>query len=143
MLRGLSTLMRSNMLSTYGEFSEEAIMVLFVSLETSLRVVQRRLSRNGVTQPTVTDAANWIYETFDRPLGRSRRGTQYFSEFYEKRIMTLHPESKYGINAFAPLFHCDQHYLRDLLIALYAYLITGQHSNEHRGWLEKRDAPAQ
>ncbi len=136
LLRGLATLMKSAMLTAYSEFYEEATMVLFVSLDASLSLVLKRLRARGPAEPTVKDAADWVYNTFDKPLGHSKQDEVYFAEFYEKRVMTLHPESRYGTNAFAPLFHDDQIYLFNWLVALYAYLITGDHSCEYRARLQ-------
>lgn len=138
LLRGLATLMKSAMLTAYSEFYEEATMVLFVSLDASLSLVLKRLRARGAAETTVKDAADWVYNTFDKPLGHSKQDEVYFAEFYEKRVMTLHPESRYGINAFAPLFHDDQIYLFNWLVALYAYLITGDHSCEYRTWLQAK-----
>jgi hypothetical protein len=50
---------------------------------------------------------------------------KYFEEFYESRIMSFHPESRFGVFPHAPLMIDDFMHLRDSLLEIYAYLIGG------------------
>ena len=120
LVRALSTWLRSAMLACHPNFMEEAIGALFISLEASFRLVLRRLKSAGFADPTSSDAATFIGEVFNEsPLAR------YFSEYYDSRIMAMHPESRFGIFPHAPLMASDLYHLRDSLAAVYIYLLTG------------------
>lgn len=121
MIRGLSTWLRSAMLSMHMIFMEEAIATLFISMEASFRLIRRRLIEKGVKDPNARDAAVFLGEVFDEePLER------YFAEYYDDRVATLHPESRFGVLPHAPLMADDYYHLRDSLRHLYVYLLTGE-----------------
>ena len=51
---------------------------------------------------------------------------RYFSEFYDDRIKTMHPSSRLGIFPVAPLAADDFYFLRQGLVEVYYWLITGR-----------------
>ena len=121
MIRGLSTFLRSAMLCRHRHFLEEAIITLFVSLEATFRLVLRRLKDSGIPNPTSGDAANFVAKAFNQePIEK------YFSEYYDSRIMALHPESRFGTFPHAPLMADDFYDLHESLRAMYVFLITGE-----------------
>jgi hypothetical protein len=99
LIRGLSTLLRCGMISRHHQFLEESINTLFISLEASFRLIIRILENRGAKNVTSGDAAAFIARAFNQePLEK------YFEDYYESRIMTMHPESRYGIFPHAPLW---------------------------------------
>lgn len=120
MVRGLSTLLRSYIVASHHHLVEEATLMLYVSLEASFRLVLRRLKGLGNQNPSAKDAAAYVAEAFDEPpLDR------YFEEYYDDRVMTLHPESRFGIFPHAPLCMDDCYDLQAGLCAMYGFLICG------------------
>lgn len=120
LIRGLSTLLRCGMISRHHQFLEESINTLFISLEASFRLIIRILENRGGKNVTSSDVATYIARVFNQePRGK------YFEEYYESRVMTMHPESRYGIFPHAPLFADDCYDLRDNLQEVYAYLVAG------------------
>lgn len=120
LIRGLNTLLRSAILTTHYHFLEEAINTTFISLEASYRLVLRAIDGTGNKNPTSKDAAEYISKAFgEESLER------YFKEYYDSRIMTFHPESRFGIFPHAPLMADDCYDLFDDLIEVYRYLICG------------------
>lgn len=130
LLRGVICLIKCDMLSRYIEFSEEAIIVCFIALEASFSLVMDRLRREGVLNPSAKDAGRWLDDTFNRPLGIDPGDRRYFEELYEQRIMTMHPNSRYGEYPYAPLMHDDLFDLRRDLREVFAYLVSGLHGPE-------------
>lgn len=119
LVRGLSTWLRSAMLASHYWFIEEAITALFISMEASFRLVRRRLQSSGLANPSAADAAAFVGEVFnEEPLER------YFSDYYDSRVMSMHPESRFGIFPFAPLAVDDYYHLHGSMRALYAYIIA-------------------
>ena len=93
LLRGLSALMKSDMLSCYPEFIEEATISCFIALEASFNMILKRLRIEGTHDPKAKDAAEWIHKHFDSHFGFPKPLERYFAEFYDQRVMTLHPSS--------------------------------------------------
>ncbi|MFK8067157.1 MAG: hypothetical protein AB8D52_02835 [Gammaproteobacteria bacterium] len=120
MVRAVSTLFRSIMLGALSNFLEESINTTFISLEASFRLVLKRLHQLGIKNPSSKDAAEFIGKVFS-----SEASEKYFSEYYESRIMSFHPESRFGIFPHAPLMADDSYDLADDLIEVYCYLISG------------------
>jgi len=132
MLRGVSTLIRSAMLSAHLHFMEEAINTTFISLEASFRIVLKRLEKNGKKCPSSRDAAQYIADVFYLKVTG-----KYFEEYYESRIMSYHPESRFGIFPHAPLMVDDHYHLFDDLLELYCFLICGYVDPKHKERYEK------
>ena len=129
LLRGVYALMKSDMLCCHYEFSEEAVVSLHIALDASFSLVLRQLQREGVQSPTAHNAALWIHEHFDVDFGHDPPdlADKYFGEFYEQRIMTLHPPSRFGDLPYCPTMHDDICFLRPWLREIFAYLLTGRH----------------
>ena len=121
MMRGLGTLIRSKMLAAHWPFLEEAAVATFVSMEASYRLVLRRLRAEGVSDPTSRDAARFVAESFGENIVAER----YFEEYYDVRVATLHPESRSGSSAFAPMQADDHLDLYNGLLSMYRYLLIG------------------
>jgi hypothetical protein len=127
LIRGLGALLKANMLLRFWEFAEAAGMQLFVALESSFRLALRALRAQGVQNPSNVDAGNFIHQAF----GVSTPAEGYFVEDYEKRIMTLHPESRFGTWAHAPLSADDVLELNENLKNLFGFLILGTVPSYH------------
>lgn len=130
--RGIYTLIKADMLRQHYEFNEEAIGSLYIALDASFSLVKRHLQRLGIKVPSAHDAAVWLHEHFDAPFGlRAPDDTEkYFGEFYEERVMTLHPSNRYGDLPYAPIMHDDIPHLRRSLREIFAYLLLGKHGQD-------------
>lgn len=72
LLRGIAALIKAEMLATYGEFWEEAIVIAFIAMEASFQMVLRELRRAGNPDPSAADAANWLHAEFNEPFGHPK-----------------------------------------------------------------------
>jgi len=122
LIRGLYGLIRCSMLLNYRMFLEEATLALYVSLDASFELVIRLLSQQGHVNPSSYDAGAWMAAAFKEEYFNNR----YFEEYYDDRIRTLHPKSRFGIFPFAPLAADDCYYLLKGLREVYKLLILGE-----------------
>lgn len=121
LMRGLSTLLRSIMLWRHAQFAEEAINTIYISLEASFSLILRTLKARGNKNPSSKDAARFVRDAFFEETPEIR----YFEEFYDNRIRSMHPESRFGLFPHAPVMIDDFIHLRDSLVAIYTYLLSG------------------
>jgi hypothetical protein len=121
LMRGLGALLKANMLWQRPEFGEAATMMLHVSLEASCQLVLRALRKKGIINPSAFDPGAFIDEVFNP----GTRTGAYFAEYYEDRIKALHPSSRFGVFAFAPLAADGFYDLQHDLVAVYVFLIAG------------------
>lgn len=126
LIRGVAILIRSAMLSRSG-FTEEAAISAFISLDASFNIVLRILRNSGVQNPTSEEAMEFISKTFYSDVEG-----KYFEYYYEQRIKTFHPDSRFGIFPHAPLFADDYSDLFNQLLELYAYFVCGYVNPELR-----------
>lgn len=128
MLRGINALMKADMLVCYHEFMEEAIVSAFIAMDASFQLILRALAKQGKKSPSAHDAALWLHEHFNEPMGLPRPTVEkYFEETYRQRIMTLHPASRLGDHPYAPVMADDFYLLRRDLRQILAYLASGSH----------------
>lgn len=121
MIRGLSSFLRSYMVSMHPHLIEEATLSLYVSLEASFRLVLRKLSNAGITNPSAKDAAEFVAKEFgEAPAER------YFEDYYDARITAMHPESRFGVFPHAPLCADDCCDLQEGMFAMYNLLTSGR-----------------
>jgi hypothetical protein len=130
LLRGITCLIKCDMLSRHLEFSEEATIVAFIALDASFAIVSNLLKESGISNPTASDAGKWLDETFNRPMGIEPGERKYFEEIYEQRILTMHPRSRFGECPFAPLMVDDLFDLRRDLREVFAFVVAGTHGPE-------------
>lgn len=90
-------------------------------LDASLRLFLREMRKAGYVNPTAKDAGALLDDVFDNEYDSNR----YFTDFYEDRIKTMHPESRFGTYPSAPLAADDYYQLSESLRAVYDFLITG------------------
>jgi len=128
LLRGTYALLKGDMLARHYEFMEEAVIVTFIALEASLELVRRHLQSKGIKDPSAIDAQKWLHETFDAPFDLPEVIDRYFEEFYDQRIMTMHPKSRFGEMPYAPLSVDDFFHLRTSIREIFAYLVSGRHA---------------
>jgi hypothetical protein len=129
MTRGLGSLIRAFMLFSFGEFNESAGMSLWVSMEASLEIVKGILRAHGIERPTAKDAGEFLDDAVDNQFASAG----YFTDYYEDRIKTVHPASRYGVFPGAGLAHDDVWELGIDLVHLYDFLITGHVPDELKG----------
>jgi hypothetical protein len=130
LLRGIYSLIKAEMLAAHSEFWEEAVIVAYVALEASFTLIRRELEHEGISSPNAYDAARWLYQHFDSPFGLPEPAEKYFEEFYEGRVATLHPSSRFGEFPFAPIMHDDYCHLRRALREVFAYLVSKAHGSD-------------
>lgn len=121
LMRGLGALLRADMLWRRHEFGEAAAMMLYVALDASFHLVLRALKEKGVGNPSADDAGAFIDQAFNPGI----ESGPFFTDYYEDRIKTLHPSSRYGIYPFAPLESDGFYDLRSALMSVYVFLICG------------------
>ncbi|MEG3083551.1 hypothetical protein U1707_07855 [Sphingomonas sp. PB2P12] len=122
MTRGLSTWMKGSMINMHRTFGEEAHYPLWISLDASFAIVQGIIRATGIANPSAADCQRFVHEAF----GEEDSGLKYFEEFYEDRIMTMHPENRFGTFAFAPIMHSDFYALHRALREVYRYVLIGE-----------------
>ena len=129
LMRGIQALIKSDMLAGHGEFQEEGAIATFIALDASFQLVLRHLRANGNPNPSAKDAGDWLFKTFDEPLGvYGAEGMKYFESFYEQRVQTVHPASRFGDMPFAPVMVDDRIHLRQSLPEVFAYILVGEHA---------------
>ena len=84
-----------------------------------------RTLRSGIRE----DAGEFLDDAFDSQYASDG----YFTDFYEERIKTLHPQSRFGVFPAAPLFADEYSQLNSSLETLYDFLLTGHVYREWRG----------
>ncbi len=125
-IRGLYTLIKGGMLVKHYEFLEEAIYSLFISMEVAFSLVRRALYSRGVKDPSSVDAMTYILEAFNETHRIEGKGVEkWFEEYYDRRIMSFHPDSRFGIVPHAPLYADDFSHLYRDMIEIFRYLICG------------------
>jgi len=115
MMRGLHALLKSRMVAMHAEFAEEANYALYVALDALFSLVRRQLMKLGNPNPSSHDAQTFVHGLFNE----DRSGMRFFEEFYDDRIMTMHPDNRYGIFRHAPISHCDFHSLFERVREVY------------------------
>jgi hypothetical protein len=120
MLRGLSAILKADMLKVHREFGEEAHSLLFVAMEVAFQLTLRVIRESGVQNPSALDAGQFLFSTFPNGLP----GRRFFEDYYDDRIKALHPHSRLGTFAFPPMNAGDFYGLRAGLIAMFQFLIT-------------------
>ncbi|HEV7607223.1 MAG TPA: hypothetical protein VGO61_07790 [Steroidobacteraceae bacterium] len=135
LMRGMYALMKADMLMNHYEFCEEAVNSCFIALDASFSLVLRQLRTEGNANPSSHDAAQWVHRTFDQAFGLPTPAVteKYFEEFYNQRVMTLHPASRLGDVPYSPNMHDDYCHLRPAIRQLLAFLLSGRHE---RAYLE-------
>jgi hypothetical protein len=123
LMRGLGALIKGAMLTRHRVFGEQAHYSLYVALEASFQLILRKLRDAGVTNPGSVDAASLIEKTF----GEAPSGRGYFEDYYSDRIMTMHPQSRFGIFPYAPISNSDFFGLYYSLREVYRWIILGEY----------------
>jgi len=120
MMRGLSAILKADMLQVHREFAEEANTILYIAMEVAFQLTLRNLKELGTPNPSAFDAGNFLHSTFPN----NSPGMKFFEDYYEDRIKTFHPHSRLGTFAFPPLLASHAYGLRAGLINMFQYLIT-------------------
>jgi hypothetical protein len=122
LVRGLGALIKAGMLFRHREFLEQACMSLWISLDASFQLFRREMAAKGHENPSGVDVGNYL----DSLLGNAPTGERYFADFYEERVKTMHPESRFGVYPAAPLCADEYDQLLSSLVPTYEYLIMGR-----------------
>ena len=121
-LRGLGALLRADMLWQHREFGESSIMALHVAMEASFQIVRGKVRALGNPDPSARDAGAYLDSVFNPDIVTG----PYFSDWYEDRIKSSHPSSRFGTFPFPPLAADDYFDLRHALHEVFLYLLTGE-----------------
>jgi hypothetical protein len=123
LMRGLGALLRADMCWQHIEIADAAALQLYVALDASFQMILRLFREQGVSNPTALDAGGLVNaEVFNQRHGPG----SYFEDFYEDRIKTMHPSSRFGMFATPPVDADDYYFLRYALVEVYHWLITKQ-----------------
>jgi hypothetical protein len=122
LIRGLGALIKAGMLYCHTEFTEHACIALWIALDASFQLFRREMETKGYHNPSAIDVGNYL----DELQGFEPSGERYFADFYNERVKTIHPQSKFGAYPAAPLAADEYRLLRDGLVPTYEYLITGR-----------------
>jgi hypothetical protein len=106
----------------HPEIAEAAAIQLYIALDVSFEIVLEILRGRGLANPSALDAGALIDEVFNPGIESGR----YFEDYYDDRIKTLHPSSRFGVFPVPPLLADDYYFLRHGLVEVYHWLITGQ-----------------
>jgi len=128
-IRGLGAIIKAGMLACHSEFLEQACMSLWISLDASFALIQRRLRKKGHPNPSARDAGSLLDVAFENKC----KSDGYFEDFYEERVKTLHPENRFGTYPAAPLNADEYFLLNESLLAVYDFLLTGHVAPEWKG----------
>lgn len=121
MLRGLSAILKADMLQVHREFAEEAQSILYIAMEAAFQLTLRVLRDNGNQNPSALDAGQFLFETFPNEPPAMR----FFADYYDERVKAFHPRTdRLGTFAFPPMNADDFYGLRAGLIAMFQFLIT-------------------
>jgi len=122
LMRGLYTLIKSQLLMREEDFMEEAFMNLQVSREAALQIIREHLHFSGNPNPSYRDAHDYIRSNFQmgEPL------VEYLEEQHEKWIETKHPMSVYGAEWAPSLWADDVFETYECLISIYRHIILGE-----------------
>lgn len=131
-MRAIYALIKSDMLSRYDEFWDDALNSLFIALDAIFTLVCRQLNAAGLVNPTANDAAKWLHINFDANFGRAppTELDRFFEEFYDGRVATFHPASRHGDAPIPPTMHDDVTFLRRSLRDVLAFLVSREHDPE-------------
>jgi hypothetical protein len=121
-MRGLGALFRGDMVWLRREFAEFGVMAMHVAMEASFHMIRERLKREGNPDPSALDARAWLDAVFNPHI----KTGAYFRDWYEDRIKTIHPSSRFGTYPYPPLATDDFYDLRSALHLVYVYLLTGE-----------------
>jgi hypothetical protein len=122
LMRGLGALLRADVAWQRAELQEAGPIMLYVALEASFQLVLCTLRGRGIVNPTAVQAGAYVDQAFNPEIDTGG----FFVDYYQDRIKALHPSSRFGVFAFAPLQSDDFFFLRDALVQLYGFLITGR-----------------
>lgn len=141
LMRGVQALIKSDMLGAHPEFQEEGAIATFIALDASFQMVLHLLRASGNSNPSAKDAGVWLYETFDKLSDvHTAADIKYYEEFYDSRVKTVHPGSRFGDMPYAPVMVDDRFHLRGSLPGVFAYLVLQRHSPSFLKEIDRRHA---
>lgn len=122
LVRGLSHLLKASMLKRLSRsFIDTACLEIYVALEATLDIILERLREAGHPSPSNRDASRYIQEAFGQP----HKVDRYYEQYYEDRIKAVHPNNRFGVSKFTPLYVDDLYMLYEDLLRNFEFLITG------------------
>ena len=107
------------MIAIHSEFAEEANCALYLALDALFLLTRLHLRESGNPAPSSYDAQAFIHVLF----GQEQSGQRFFGEWYDERVMTMHPENRFGSFRHAPLSHCAFHTLFEDVREVYRELV--------------------
>lgn len=119
LIRGISYLLKAQMLSRNFIFTEEAALLAFISLNAALDLVRERLVDQGIKNPTYKDAFKYVESL--KEFGNNY--SDILEMCWEQRVMLVHPNSKFGILSLGGIFADDFYETYGELTTLYRHLL--------------------
>ena len=122
LIRGLSAFLKANVLCyTDRLFMEEATLLMFFAMESTLEIARRRLEQSGVQNPAFDDAIEYVASG----VAPKDAALEYFRECYDKRVVLVHPSNRVTSD-IVPLLWADDFYDNYEIVAdTYRRLLLG------------------
>lgn len=114
-------MVKCGMLRSLGRaFFDTACLEIYVALEATLEIILERLRKSGNPNPSNRDASDYLLTASNETYRLER----YYSAFYDDRIKAIHPNSRFGLARFTPLYVDDLYMLYNDLVRNFEFLIT-------------------
>jgi len=123
LIRGLSCFLKANVLySTDHMFMEEAMLLMFFSMEAALEIARQTLVREGNSNPTFEQ----VVERVSTDIAPTSAALEYFRECYDKRVMLVHPKNRVSAEVVPTLWADDFYDNYEVLADLYRRLLLSE-----------------
>jgi hypothetical protein len=119
LIRGLSFLIKSQIVSRNYLLTEEAALLVYIALEAALRIIRNGLIEQGIKNPSFDQVFEKVKDKF--PSGEDL--ADYFRECYDNRIMIVHPENDFGSYYIPPLQADDFFDTYTAVVDFFRYLL--------------------
>lgn len=126
LIRGLTCFLKSQHLSRYPAFAEDAFINIQISREAALQIIRTRMAQESGAMPSYADLRPYFQDNF-------RSGDVLFDDYreqHDKWLMCKHPASDFGTFWTPPLFADDYIETYESLVSVYRHLITGEYGRK-------------
>lgn len=130
LIRGLYSLLKSEMLFNHFQFRTASISEVHISLDAAHSLILSRLKELGNKNPTSLDAGKYFEDLFEEP----NSGRHFFQDYYEDRIKNFHVDNRFGAEPIPSFSIDDIRFLQDGLRALFYTIVTGEHFDFKKMW---------
>lgn len=122
LIRGLSHLMKARMIinSDIYHFMEEAILLIYLAIESALSLIRNQMKKEGIINPKIED----IFARISKKYTGGDDVTDFFEECNINRVILVHSENKYSsigipdlaVDDFYDTCKIIEEFFRDILL---------------------------